>query len=80
MCGAPPLPPPLDVPDASPRVAGVSNRLSAAEEKISHLNGRNLNPLTGQELQELAGSLKRAFNHAERMIDLRYQGERIEAV
>lgn len=74
-----PAPPP-SLPRLAPsRAAGVSEKLSAAEETISHLNGHNLNPLSGPELQELAGSLKRALSHAERMIDLRYQEGRLAA-
>ncbi|CAM9936116.1 unnamed protein product [Ectocarpus sp. 12 AP-2014] len=50
---------------------GQRDKLSAAEEQISRLNGRNLDPLTKNELQELRGSLKRALDNAERMIGLR---------
>lgn len=52
-------------------VTGQRDKLSAAEEQISRLNGRNLDPLTTKELQELRGSLKRALDNAERMIGLR---------
>lgn len=46
-------------------------KLTAAEEQISRLSGRNLDPLTTKELQELTGLLKRALDNAERMIGLR---------
>ncbi|CAM9940307.1 unnamed protein product [Scytosiphon promiscuus] len=50
---------------------GQSDKLSAARERISRLNGINLDPLTTKELQELRNSLKRALDNAERMIGLR---------
>eukprot|EP00752_Nemacystus_decipiens_P001438 g1417.t1 len=50
---------------------GQCDKLSAAEEQISRLNGKDLDPLTTKELQELRGSLKRALDNAERMIGLR---------
>lgn len=50
---------------------GQRDKLSAANEQISHLNGRSLDPLTIKELQELRGVLKKALNNTERQIDLR---------
>lgn len=52
-------------------VTGQRDKLAAAEEHILRLNGRNLDPLSTKELQELRGSLKRALDNAERMIGLR---------
>ena len=71
----PPSPPPTRTSLMAPEDKGRREKLAAALEQISRLNGQNLDHLTNVELQDLGTSLKQALGRVERMIDLRYRRE-----